>query len=223
MFRQYRIQGGPEPRAHFLLHEQASMEEDIKQPGYKYSTITMKAKPLGLLPKLQSFATDMQSTCHVPQWNIGVNPVYYRDGQDHMGFHADNDQDEDLILTVLIRSPDRPRRVLIQAAPRKKGTTKRQDGDEQYELSLGAGDAYDMNGEMQQHYVHGVPSEDDSAGRIAIVFRHGRYEEYTKDSGQALESLEPRVIIPQTFGQMKGLVEGDSYSRTQIREIGAHR
>jgi len=168
------------------------------------------------------FSQEMQKVCNVKSWNVGVNPVFYRDCRDHIGLHADNDQGEDKILTVLVKSPEPPRRVLIQTTP-PKGTKAKQDGDVQYELNVGAGDAYDMDGDMQQYYVHGVPSNSPGKdGRIAIVLRHGKFEMYHKDSGSVLSNVEPRVVIPRTFGQMNGLVEGDSYSRSQIRELGAH-
>lgn len=35
-FRQYKIQGEKEPRAHFLLHERATASENKKQPLYRY-------------------------------------------------------------------------------------------------------------------------------------------------------------------------------------------
>jgi len=221
-FRQYRIQGGPEPRAHWLLHEKATFDDfdSSTQPGYKYGTITMKAKPLCMLPLLENLAKEMQNVCHVDSWNVGVNPVFYRDARDHIGLHADNDQGEDKIMTVLVKSPDTPRRVVIQTAP-QKGTKKKQEGDQQFELNIGAGDAYDMDSDMQQHYVHGVPAGIKD-GRIAIVLRHGQFATFGKDSGHALEHVEPRVIIPRTFGRMKGLAEGHSYSRSEIRELGAH-
>ena len=221
-FRQYSIQGGPEPRAHWLLHEQASNQdfETSIQPGYKYGTITMKAKPLSMLPRLHKLAKDMATLCNVDTWNVGVNPVYYRDSRDYIGLHADNDQGEDKIMTILVKSPTPPRRVVIQTSP-AKGTKKKQEGDEQYELNIGAGDAYDMDGDMQQHYVHGVPSGGKD-GRIALVLRHGQYSTFSKDSGQALPNVEPRVVIPQTFGQIQGLAEGHSYSRMELRQLGAH-
>ena len=46
-FREYAIQAMKEPRAHFLLHENArdvDIDDDsTKAPGYKYGHITMKA------------------------------------------------------------------------------------------------------------------------------------------------------------------------------------
>ena len=79
----------------------------------------------------------------VSNWNIGVNPVLYRDGKDKMGYHADDDQGETKILTVVVESPSSPRRVRIKV----KGSHELEHGDEELELYLGAGDAYEMDGE----------------------------------------------------------------------------
>lgn len=77
LFRQYRIQGGWEPRVHFLLHSEATDAdfETSVQPGYKYGAITMKAKPLSLLPKLEQLSIQLLEIANVDSWNIGVNPV----------------------------------------------------------------------------------------------------------------------------------------------------
>lgn len=87
---------------------------------------------------------------------------------------------------------------------------------------------------MQKSYVHGVPKDDDclsgdnnsgenKADRMAIVFRHGAYKEYTKDSGQYVPNLLPRLKLQRCFGQMDCLTEGVSYRRSEMLEMGAHR
>lgn len=152
-FREYRIQGTKEPRAHFLLHENApnhDIDDDSnKSPGYKYGTITMKARPLSLLPHLEHLSYGLNLLCRVPCWNVGVDVVAYRDGRDSIGFHADNDQGEELILTVLVTSSPKPRRVVFKRMQEDGEKSKHlRDGDEEIELCLGAGDAYYMDGEF---------------------------------------------------------------------------
>lgn len=226
LFRQYSIQSGDEPRAHLLLHDKATMDdfETSSQPGYRYGCTTLKARPISMLPNLESFASDMADVCGVGEWNTGVNVVSYRDNKDKIGFHSDNDQGEERIVTVLVESQDPPRGVQIENM-RPKGKSKaRREGDEQFELFIGQGDGYEMDGEMQKHYVHGVPMSKDTtaASRTAIVFRQGRYEEYTRDSGVPLRNLEPRIVATPSFGRVNGLVEGELYSRNQMRKLGAH-
>ena len=76
-----------------------------------------------------------------------MNPVLYRDGRDAIGYHADDDQGEDLILSVLVASPvNATRKICIfskEAHKRKGGWC---EGDKKYELLLDAGDAYSMDG-----------------------------------------------------------------------------
>jgi len=258
-FRQYTIQNNPEPRAHFLLHGDATEDFDGQaQPGYRYGAIRMKARPLHLLPQVQQLSSYMErlvvegaNRCRRRRrqrrrrasfWNVGVNPVLYRDGRDRIGFHADDDQAEEQILTALVSSPaGTTRRVCIRSKSSKSTTApgnNQVDDNEEFEILLDAGDAYLMDGEMQKHYVHSVPSDkksvDDGSSdgeksvsqqnRLAIVFRRGMQLEQTIDSGKPFASLQPRVQIPYIFGGMKStLQEGSTYSRIEINNLHAHR
>lgn len=151
-FRQYSIQSSPEPRTHFLLHENATVDFDgAAQPGYRYGSLRMKSRPLHSMLEIQELSIRMQNMCQDRRavkgsfWNIGVNPVLYRDGRDRIGYHADNDQGEELILTVLVSSPvGATRRICIRDIHFKTEGTK--DKDEELELRLDAGDAYSMDG-----------------------------------------------------------------------------
>ncbi|VEU40669.1 unnamed protein product [Pseudo-nitzschia multistriata] len=94
-WRKYSIQGGDEPRLHFLAHENATDNfENGAQPGYRYTNITMKARPLSALPNLQRMSKQLAKMRNIPseKWTIGVHPVLYRDNRDSMGDHADDDQ-----------------------------------------------------------------------------------------------------------------------------------
>jgi hypothetical protein len=93
-FRQYSIHNSPEPRTHFLLHENATDDFDGEaQPGYRYASIRMKAQPLGALPYVHMLSKQVETMCQRDHedkvtddscyWNIGVNPVLYRDGRDN--------------------------------------------------------------------------------------------------------------------------------------------
>jgi len=145
-WRKYSIQGGDEPRLHFLLHEDATIEMETaennndkpktppstmsasasvttptptptptpttttttaksitvnekehnsdactsasaseeqnfkyntKQPGYRYANITMKARPLHKLKKLEELSKEIAILRQIPnlKWNIGVHSV----------------------------------------------------------------------------------------------------------------------------------------------------
>lgn len=58
-----------------------------------------------------------------------------------MGFHADNDQGETNTLTALVSSPPEPRRVSLRPAKLPP-----EDGHQQVETHVSAGDACDMDG-----------------------------------------------------------------------------
>lgn len=139
-FRQYRVQAQDEPRVHFLLNDQATFDdfETSSQPGYRYAKVKIKSRPLCRLPRLEYVSKELATASGVERWNIGVNPVLYRDSKDGMGGHADDDQGETVILCLVLASPDTARPVVI--APSTKGS-KLRDGDERIELVLRAGDA----------------------------------------------------------------------------------
>ena len=107
-FRAYGIQGGTEPRRHFLAHELADDDNAFDscrpQPGYRYNrnTICLKARSLAKLPRLQQLSSTLQATCGVDQWTIGINPVCYRDSSDSIAPHADDNQNETLIVAVVV-------------------------------------------------------------------------------------------------------------------------
>jgi alkylated DNA repair dioxygenase AlkB len=230
LFRQYCIQANPEPRTHFLLHSAAEHNfDDFPQPGYRYASISMKARPLSLLPNLDAVSKDLAKMSGVRDWNIGVNPVLYRADRDHMGNHADDDQGERIILCLIVVSPQRVRRVHIRPLKFLKG----RDGDEKIDLFLEPGDAYEMNGLMQFFYSHSVPqppvclydtiNNDDESRRLSVVFRTGDQVIIDKDSGRERLDLSPRPIQTYTFGSaIRGLEEGGVYERMHLYHLGAH-
>lgn len=117
------VQCGHEPRVHFLLHKDASTtatttdddddcvdadaldkanRDERPQPGYSYAPVKMKARSLHQFPHVDQLADEMRMLCGVVDWNIGLDVVLYRDGIDYIGFHADNNQGEDTILSLLV-------------------------------------------------------------------------------------------------------------------------
>jgi hypothetical protein len=183
--RRYPVENRFEPRVHSLYHTKATTEGDehdkeSPQPSYSYGSARMKAYPLSRVPRIQDLYHQVAAYCiktfgcngefdglteeeiaHI--FDVGVDAIIYRDGWDAIGFHADNDQWETLILTLVVDCPGGPRRIVVQpnknvmAALKAKG----QDDDdeppvEQIELFLGACDLYTMDEAMQKNYVHGT-------------------------------------------------------------------
>mmetsp|Transcript_23455 Transcript_23455/g.44610 ORF Transcript_23455/g.44610 Transcript_23455/m.44610 type:complete len:190 (-) Transcript_23455:1590-2159(-) len=96
-YRQYKIQAGFEPRVHSLYHADATDEKGL-QPGYRYSQITLKAYPLSQIPTVEAFSKCVADLCGVEKWRVGVNPICYRDLNDGIRKHSDNNQGEVSLL-----------------------------------------------------------------------------------------------------------------------------
>jgi hypothetical protein len=98
-FRQYNIRSTPEPRAQMLLHEDATADFDQPQPGYDYARIKMKARPLNNFPMVKALAEKSAADLLIRKrkWDIGAHIVFFRDGQENMGAHSDDDQGEQCI------------------------------------------------------------------------------------------------------------------------------
>ena len=105
-YRQYKFGPGGianEPRVHVLLAAgaNAAATEDASQaaamntaPGYQYHGIKMQAKPLSSQPEFESLSVELAAATGLPdnEWNIGCDAIVYRNGNDHIGWHADDTQ-----------------------------------------------------------------------------------------------------------------------------------
>lgn len=110
LFRQYSFNKVfHEPRSHVLLSSRIrSNNQDLKssrscndiddggtiQPGYMYHGIKMRALPLDLVPEVANYAEELARHYKLPdnQWDIGVDLIVYKDGEDSIGWHADDTQ-----------------------------------------------------------------------------------------------------------------------------------
>jgi 2OG-Fe(II) oxygenase superfamily len=208
------------------------IDTTLPQPGYSYGhgARNLQAWPLNAFPSVAKLALMVENIARNHDisntekaswtdtyWNIGVNVVLYRNGRDHIGFHADDDQGKTVIFTVIIQS-NYARRIVIKST----------DESVRYDLFLQGGDAYCMDGEMQQHYKHGVPrvtsKEHVDEKRIVLVFRRGRKKMILRDTGQSMSNLQPTPPpLPRCFGQLHGMFEGHVYSMNELRnKFNAH-
>lgn len=112
-----------------------------------------------------------------------------------------------------------------------------QEGDEFIELQLRPGDAYEMNGQMQESYSHCVPkvcrdnsnnqgvtdanAESECYRRISVVLRTGQQTSFKRDSGEACVDLSPRGRITYQFGHITELEEGCLYTRRELKKMKA--
>jgi len=244
-FRQYRVQNTPEPRLHLVLHSHGSSSgfssslRKKTQPitGYQHGHVKMLARPLTHLPQLHNLSDFLAGLFDIVEWKIGVNALIYRDGSDSLGYHADNNQGEQLILSLVLCIPiGMKQRGPLQIMSREvnEGTNQSRTPDdkhpvEHYELRLEAGDAYVMDREMQKHYVHRIDKYHESTwGRadfreIVIVFRDGIQMDFPSDTGTPAANLLPSIRTHHTFGEMHGLNFGSILQIATMKEMGYHR
>jgi alkylated DNA repair dioxygenase AlkB len=89
---------------------------------------------------------------------------YYRNGQDSMGFHADNEKELGKNPTIASVNFGETRRFIFR---------RRDDKNVKYELALNHGSLLVMSGAMQHYWVHAVPKEPKrTKPRINLTFRH---------------------------------------------------
>jgi len=179
LYRQYTFKKiYMEPRVHVLLSSSATESPNqISSPtvyGYQYKGVKMKPHPLSSLPVIHKLADDIARHFNLPnlEWNIGVDLTVYRDGKDGIGWHCDDSQGENIILTLVVAMTDEEWKVDETKSTRKMRplqirrkrrcrwrninnekssnliTHRNQLGheDEFIELYVGQGDAYMMDG-----------------------------------------------------------------------------
>lgn len=136
--------------------------------GKTYTYSGKKQEPLPWQAVLFHIKTDAENaiTEHLKQ-AIYLNSVlcnYYRNGQDSMGFHADNERE--LGQNPIIASVN-------FGETRRFQFRRRDDKNVKYELELTHGSLLVMAGAMQHHWLHAVPKEPKRAKpRINLTFRH---------------------------------------------------
>jgi len=208
----------PEPRVHVLLHSDACQESksgtigedtDHNNPGYQYHGVKLKAEPLSSATSIDALSHDLAEKYSLPEkkWNIGVDVVVYRDGRDRMGWHADDTQEEHIILCVVVECDVvRPLKVRPKF---RRGEKAPSHGDEEIWIYPSKGDAYEMDGEMQINYVHSVDAYKGSSSWSVLIFRQGKPTQIGNDTGKRSSILPPERPKSTYFGHPKaGIVEG---------------
>jgi len=124
---------------------------------YVYSSI--RNDPLPWTPVLLALKAKAEGFAGSAFNSVLLN--YYRDGGDSVGWHADNEPE--LGARPVIAS-------LSFGATRTFELRRRTTG-KVVKLPLTAGSILVMRGTTQHHWVHRVPKEPGSAGRINLTFR----------------------------------------------------
>jgi len=89
----------------------------------------------------------------------------YRNGQDSMGYHADDEPELGPKPTIASVSLGATRRFLLKRRRKRSGPPR--------EFALTHGSLLILRGTTQEHFVHGVPKEPNVSGpRLNLTFRY---------------------------------------------------
>ncbi|PJJ48490.1 alkylated DNA repair dioxygenase AlkB [Hymenobacter chitinivorans DSM 11115] len=129
---------------------------------YSYSGLTWQ--PLPWTPALQRLRGQVEAACHTSFNSVLLN--LYRDGQDSMGWHADNEPELGAAPVIASVSLGATRRFRLR--PRDP----QRPPHEPLTLELASGSLLVMRGPTQQHWLHAVPKTARPVGsRLNLTFR----------------------------------------------------
>ena len=88
---------------------------------------------------------------------------------------------------------------------------------------------------MQESYSHCVPKDhtkvdeenidknvkDEKSRRICVVLRTGIQKYFQKDTGESCIDISPRMPLTYKHGHIAGLMEGNMYTRRQLKRMNA--
>ncbi len=136
--------------------------------GKTYTYSGKKQTPLPWHAGLLKIKTDIEAVISEQlAFDSYLNSVlcnYYRNGQDSMGFHADNEKELGQNPTIASINFGETRRFQFR---------RRDDKNVKYERALTHGSLLIMTGAMQHHWLHAVPKEPKrTKPRINLTFRH---------------------------------------------------
>lgn len=140
----------PIPRLHQWYGDHAA--------DYRWSGLTMRPRPW--TPTLARLKAKVEGACEARFNSVLCN--LYRDGNDTMGFHADDEPE---------LGPE-PVIASLSLGATRDFVLKPRAGGERRVLALAAGSLLIMRGSTQQHWVHGLPRRARvKAPRINLTFR----------------------------------------------------
>ncbi|MCH8538041.1 MAG: alpha-ketoglutarate-dependent dioxygenase AlkB [Alkalimonas sp.] len=126
---------------------------------YRYSGTWFT--PVGWHPRLQALAAEVSRSCQQTFNCVLLN--YYRNGQQHMGWHADNEPELGAKPVIASLSLGQTRRFDL----------KHRQTDDQLQLSLTNGSLLLMQGACQQYWQHRLPKQSRAISeRINLTFRY---------------------------------------------------
>lgn len=132
-------------------------------PEARYAYSGKAFQPLCWTPALNAVRHKLEVHCGANFNSVLVN--LYRDGNDGVGWHADNERELGLRPTIASLSLGASRRFLLKQRQRTPGLNT-------LALQLAHGDLLIMSGPTQQHWIHSIPKTRRPVGaRINLTFR----------------------------------------------------
>ncbi len=129
-------------------------------PEATYTYSGLENRPLPWSEGLQTLRQRVEAAARAGFNSVLMN--FYRDGQDAMGMHADDEPElgpEPLIASLSLGAT---RRFVLQ---------HRRDKADRRVIELPGGSLLLMLGTMQRHYKHGVPRQAGVGSRLNLTFR----------------------------------------------------
>ena len=136
---------------------------DGPELGFRYSGLTMEVRPWA--PAVRALKRDAEQAANLPPGYFNSCLLnLYRDGDDYMGWHSDDEKlygDRPVIASVSLGAA---RDFMVRPRGGRDGP--------QWKYTLEDGDLLVMDGDMQRHFQHSVPKRKRAAGRrINLTFR----------------------------------------------------
>jgi len=135
----------------------------VGDDGADYAYAGLRYAPHAWVPRLDSLRAQVQHAAGQAFNCVLAN--LYRDGQDSVGYHADDEPElgparDDIVVASL--SLGAPRRFVL----------KHRRSGERTHFELGEGQLLVMRGRTQRHYVHALPKTRRAVGpRLNLTFR----------------------------------------------------
>ena len=138
---------------------QPRLQTWFSERPYKYSGLQLQ--PKAIPPSIHSLKTQCEQVCEQKFNSVLLN--LYRDGQDYMGWHQDNEKE--LGHWPVIAS--------ISLGAERKFSLKHKNNQQKIDYQLNHGSLLIMVGELQHYWKHALPkSTRITQPRINLTFRY---------------------------------------------------
>ncbi|HVK65470.1 MAG TPA: alpha-ketoglutarate-dependent dioxygenase AlkB [Polyangium sp.] len=141
-----------------ILQPRLSAWHGDEGASYTYSGLSLTPNPW--TPALSALRARVEAAAGCTFNSVLVNQ--YRNGDDSMGKHADDEPELGENPVIASLSLGARRKFVLE--PKKKG-------EEKVTLELGEGNLLVMAGTTQHHYRHGVPKQAGRGARMNLTFR----------------------------------------------------